>query len=130
VAVHPRSRTPGRFTTQPAHMPAKHQKHLEWTPERFLKWANEIGPATVQCVQAILGSRKHPEQAYRACLGVLNLANRHGQERLERACRQALPGQLVSYQEIKDLLDHLPEAAEPLPVPPAHDNLRGQTYYH
>lgn len=130
VAVHPRSQAPGRFTTQTAHMPAKHQKHLEWTPERFLKWAKDIGPATVQCVQAVLASRQHPEQAYRACLGILNLANRHGQERLEAACLQAIPGQRFSYREVKDLLDHLPASPESGAVPPDHDNLRGQTYYH
>ena len=130
VAVHPRSQAPGRFTTQTAHMPAKHQKHLEWTPERFLKWARDIGPATVQCVQAVLVSRQHPEQAYRACLGILNLAHRHGQERLEAACLQAIPGQRFSYREVKDLLDHLPASPESGAVPPDHDNLRGQTYYH
>ena len=130
VAVHPRSQAPGRFTTQTAHMPAKHQKHLEWTPERFLKWARDIGPATVQCVQAVLASRQHPEQAYRACLGILNLANRHGRERLEAACLQAIPGQRFSYREVKDLLDHLPASPETGAIPPDHDNLRGQTYYH
>ena len=130
VAVHPRSQAPGRFTTQTAHMPAKHQKHLEWTPERFLKWAKDIGPATVQCVQAVLASRQHPEQAYRACLGILNLANRHGRERLEAACLQAIPGQRFSYREVKDLLDHLPASPESGAIPPDHDNLRGQTYYH
>ncbi len=130
VAVHPRSQAPG-YTTQPAHMPERHQKHLEWSPERFLKWAQDIGPATSQCVQSILDSRKHPEQAYRSCLGLLNLSNRHSRQTLEAACQQAVPGKLFSYREIKDLLDHLPASPETQPLlPPAHDNLRGSTYYH
>jgi hypothetical protein len=112
-------------------MPERHQKHLEWSPERFVHWAQAIGPATAQCVQAILKARKHPEQAYRACLGLLNLANRHSQAKLEAACQQALPGRRFSYREIKDLLDHLPAAPEgATSTPPTHDNVRGKTYYH
>lgn len=130
VAIHPRSHQPG-YTTLPAHMPERHQKHLEWNPERLVRWAQDIGPATVQCVQAILKARKHPEQAYRACLGLLNLASRHSPTKLEAACQLVIPGKLFSYREIKDPLDHLPASPHQPPTPalPTHDNIRGNTYY-
>ena len=53
VAIHPRSHAPGRYSTRKEHMPPKHQKHLEWSPERFVHWANSIGPQTTAYVQAV-----------------------------------------------------------------------------
>jgi transposase len=44
VAAHVRDDTPGRHTTDPAHMPKAHQHHLEWTPSRLTEWASRIGP--------------------------------------------------------------------------------------
>ena len=44
VAAHPRSQVAGRYSTQTAHMPEKHQKAGEWTPERLLHWAESYGP--------------------------------------------------------------------------------------
>jgi transposase len=128
VAVHPRSDVPGRYTTQPTHMPVRHQKALEWSPERFVRWAGDIGPATTQVIQAVLAGRTHPEQAYRSCLGILNLASRFDKARLETACQQALPApQLLSYREIKRRLES--QHADQSQVPPAHDNIRGEAYY-
>ncbi|MBI2842177.1 MAG: hypothetical protein HYX78_02130 [Armatimonadetes bacterium] len=39
IATHIRSYREGGFTTNPDHRPPKHQKHLEWTPERIASWA-------------------------------------------------------------------------------------------
>jgi transposase len=129
VAIHPRSHAPGRYSTRKEHMPPKHQKHLEWSPERFVHWANRIGPQTTAYVQAVLVSRRHPEQAYRTCLGLLNLAKSHPVEGFETACQQALEAKLFSYRELKDLLVHLPASAAPSTPPPNHPNLRGNDYY-
>ncbi|MBA2883208.1 transposase [Desulfosalsimonas propionicica] len=45
IAAHPRSDRPGRHTTLKQHMPERHQKYLQWSPERLLRWAGQIGPA-------------------------------------------------------------------------------------
>jgi transposase len=127
VATHPRSDTPGRYTTQTLHMPQRHQRAVEWSPERFVRWAEDIGPATTQLIQAVLAGRKHPEQAYRSCLGILNLSARFDKPSLETACQQALVAQLLSYREVKNLLDCHIEALNG--APPAHDNIRGGKYY-
>ncbi len=79
VAIHPRSHVPGRYSTQTAHMPPKHQKAGEWNAERLVRWAGEIGPHTAQLIQAILSSRQHPEQAFRSCLGILRLSGQYAQ---------------------------------------------------
>ncbi len=134
VASHPRLNIQGRHTTLAEHMPPAHQKYLEWPPERLIRWADTIGPQTAQLVQALLESRKHPQQAYRSCLGVLRLAESYGAKRLEAACRRALPAGIRSYKGVKNILhaklDRV-ELEEPSPVVPKfHDNVRGQSYYH
>jgi len=54
AARHPRSASQGRHTTISAHMPASHRAHLEWTPERFRRWAGDIGPSTLELVDYLL----------------------------------------------------------------------------
>jgi transposase len=133
VASHRRSNTPGRHTTLSEHMPPAHRAYQEWSPDRFIRWAETIGPHTTQLVQTLLASRKHPQQAYRSCLGILRLASRHGEDRLEAACRRALPAGIHSYKGVKNILDarlDQVEPEEPTPViPTGHENIRGQTYY-
>lgn len=71
VYVHRRSFTVGGFTTIAEHMPKAHRAHLEWSPTRLINWGATIGPQTAALVSAILESRRHPEQGYRSCLGLL-----------------------------------------------------------
>ena len=72
VARHQRSHSPGH-TTVADHMPKRHRKHLEWTPERLVRWARKSGAATAEVVTTILESKPHPQQGFRACLGLLSL---------------------------------------------------------
>jgi transposase len=135
VASHRRSRVPGGFTTLAAHMPKAHQRHREWSPSRFIRWATTIGPQTAALVAAILADRPHPEQGYRSCLGILRLAKRYDPARLEAACTRALAAGARSYRHVDAILKRgldraaaLPAADPPAPV--AHENVRGPEYYH
>jgi transposase len=134
VASHRRTNSRGRHTTLSDHMPPAHQKYLEWSPERFTRWAQTIGPHTAQLVQALLDSRKHPQQAYRSCLGLLRLGSRYDEQRLEAACRRALAAGIHSYKGVKNILSAKLDQVEPeepsAVVPKTHENIRGQTYYH
>lgn len=134
VASHRRAKSPGRHTTLSEHMPPAHQKYLDWSPERLTRWTQKIGPHTTQLVQVLLDSRKHPQQAYRSCLGLLRLGSRYGEERLEAACRRALSAGIHSYKGVKSILDAKLDHVEPEEpstfVPQTHENVRGQTYYH
>jgi transposase len=134
VASHPRVPAPGQHTTLVEHMPPAHQAYQEWTPERFAHWAGNIGPATAELIQAILTARRHPQQAYRSCLGVLRLSSHYSPERLEAACRRALTAGIHSYKGVKNILDaHLEAVVEeeaPAEAPAAHANIRGPDYYH
>jgi transposase len=133
VASHPR-----RYNHQPStlseHMPSSHRAHAEWTPSRLIHWAEKTGPATGRVVAGILKNRPHPEQGYRACLGLMRLGRRYGAERLEAASTRAEHLRSYSYRTVKNILaaaqDRLPFEGEPShdPTPP-HDNIRGADYY-
>ncbi len=43
VASHRRSHRWGKHTTAPEHMPEKHRKMGEWSPERLIAWASKAG---------------------------------------------------------------------------------------
>jgi transposase len=134
VASHPRSNAKGRFSTHSVHMPPEHQFYSQWSPERFLKWARKIGAQTEELISQALDASRHPEQAYRTCLGILGLAKRYSPERLEAACRRANAAGIRSYKGInnilKNKLDQLPLETATDPKLPAHKNIRGQNYYH
>jgi transposase len=134
VASHPRSTAKGRFSTHSVHMPPEHQFYSQWSPERFLRWAGEIGPQTSELISRALDARRHPQQAYRTCLGVLGLAKRYSPERLEAACQRANSAGIQSYKGVhnilKNKLDRRPLEPAPDNPLPAHDNIRGQNYYN
>ena len=139
VASHRRSYERGRHTTVAEHMPKAHQKHLEWSPSRIVNWAQTIGPKTAALADAILQERRHPEQGYRSCLGILRLGKRYGDERLEAACARALAVGARSYRHVDSILkaglDRMPlpeptEDASPTAVAPNHENIRGRNYYN
>lgn len=143
VALHPRTHHQGAHHTIPEHMPADHRFYGEWSPERFIRWAEQIGPETAKIVQIELKSRPHPEQAYRACMGILGFARKYTPGRLESACRYALANEIQTYRGIKNILsNHLDQSSvldvscaqseglsQPsLPLP--HTNIRGKDYYN
>ena len=97
VASHQRSPLKGRHSTVAVHMPKAHQHYAEWTPQRLILWAAKTGEATAQVVETILASRPHPQQGFRACLGIMRLGKRYGEGRLEAACRRAIRIGACSY---------------------------------
>jgi len=136
VASHRRSYRKGGYTTLSEHMPKSHQKYLEWTPSRLLRWAAKTGPHTQNLVAAILEHRPHPEQGYRSCLGLLRLGKTYSAERLEAACARALEIKAYSYKNVESILkkglDRQPlRTASSQPPQPLleHANLRGKEYY-
>jgi transposase len=134
VAAHPRSHQRGGFTTTAEHRPKAHQRYLEWTPSRVVAWAAKTGPHTGQLAQRILDCKPHPEQGYRACLGLLRLGQTYSPERLEAACARALEIGGISYRSVKSILashlDQVPRVEPtPLALPQDHANLRGTDYY-
>lgn len=133
VSSHKRDDTPGRHSTHPEHMPEAHRQYADWNPERFFKWAEKIGELTVELVNRIFSSRRHPEQGYRSCLGLMRLATRYGKERMEAASKRALFFGYYSYRGVKNILEAGLDKVE-LEEPTGafrkiHTNIRGTDYY-
>ncbi len=134
VASHFRSYRQGAFTTRREHMPKSHQQHLEWTPSRIISWAAKTGPHTEHLVAGIMERRSHPEQGFRACLGVMRLGKRYTSERLENACGRAITIKSYSYKSVESILknglDKKPLESEQNEIKPvSHNNIRGGRYY-
>ena len=127
----------GQYSTVTEHMPADHQKYLEWNGDRFRKWAERIGTNTCKVVNTILASQRVEQQSYRSCMGLLKLADKYSAERLEAACRKALSYTASpSYKSIKNILAAGQEKIEPeLRIPDSastqnkHAITRGANYY-
>jgi len=103
------------------HMPKSHQAYGDWSPKRFRQWAEKTGPATAQLIDNVLSSRRHLEQSYRSCLGILRLGKSYGGHRhksIESILRCGLDQQPLPTQDVQQTL------------PEDHDNLRGASYYH
>ena len=134
IAAHVRSSSNRKHSTTPDHMPSSHRRYAEWTPERLQRQAGEIGPKTSALVEIILRERTHPEQGFRACVGIMRHAKGYGPERLEAACGRALEIGARSYTSVTSILKNNLDRKRPASATdgPAitHDNIRGPTYFH
>jgi transposase len=135
VAVHAYSAIKGGFSTLPEHMPASHRAHREWTPAKLIAWGESVGAACAAVVRWQMERRPHPEQGYRACLGLQRLARRDGPQRLEAACARALSIRSPQFKTVDAILksgmDRQPPRSEPTQASlPPHENVRGPDYYH
>lgn len=132
VAFHLR-RYQGGYTTLAEHMPPSHQQQTPASIDYFRHKAAQIGPKTQAFIQQLMQQRAFPQQGFRACQGILRLAQRYGQTRLEQACDRGLTLGAYRYRDIEALLRHQLESAENSPQAalelPLHDNVRGATYY-
>jgi hypothetical protein len=88
-------------------------------------------------VQWQLEHRPHPEQGYRSCLGLLNVAKNYGEARLEAACRRALTIGSPTRKRVLAILeakldqhpDLFPSTTAPTTATRTHENVRGADYF-
>ncbi|MCL4562958.1 MAG: IS21 family transposase [Chloroflexi bacterium] len=128
IAVHPRSQAQGRFSTRAEHMPSNHKFMTAADGDWFLREAAKIGPQTTAYLSALMKSRQFPQHAYRSCLGILDLARKYNHPQMETACQVLLTANLLSYRDVKAELEHLAANVSET-VLPAHENVRGSSYY-
>ena len=135
IAAHMRMSGNRKHTTIPEHMPSAHRRYAGWTIERIRADARLIGPATAALCEHILENRPHPEQGFRACLGIVRLAGPYGAERVEAAAERAIEIGAKTYGSVKSILDNKLDrrparkrAADGTPI--QHANIRGPRYYH
>jgi transposase len=134
VAVHQRRYMGRKHGTDPDHMPSSHRFLAEWTPDRFRRWAGKIGPNTEALISAVLASRKHPEQGFRTCLGMLRSYRGLDPARVEAVSARALELGVLNCKGVASLLARKLDDAAAKNDPPVtlfdHANLRGPGYYH
>lgn len=139
VACHPRSYRQGLHSTCAEHMPQSHRTISEWSPARFLHWAEDIGTETRVVVTHLLQEKRHQEQSYRRILALLSNAKKYGRDRLNSACARALlinsPTRSSVESILKQGLDQLPIETSGSVVQEElnldhHENVRGENYYH
>jgi len=137
ICQHARHYQPG-VTTVPKHMPERHEKHHKWSAGRLMNWAKDIGDDVLVWVKSQLKQKQHEEQAYRVCLGLLNLSRQYPNERLNTACRIANQKSLYRLKQVKSILLSNQDKLQPnlfeqetvSPLPQSHENIRGPKSYH
>lgn len=133
VGLHERRSMGRRHGTEPAHMPSAHRRYAAWSPERFRRWAAQIGPNTEALIAAVLASRSHPEQGFRTCLGMLKLYRGVDAVRTEAVSARALEIGAFNCKSVAALLARKSPAPARETAPTTlfdHANLRGPGYYH
>lgn len=136
IALHRRSHKKWGYTTTTDHMPPDHKFLTDWSVEKFMNWAQNIGPNVAAVIEHTLYTKQHPEQGYKVCLGILNLAKEYSRDRLNKACKRALDLDSVSYKVIKNILQNgLEKIADELTPDRQltiydHENIRGPEYYN
>jgi hypothetical protein len=134
IAFHDRKHKPFSYSTQGEHLPSTHQFVSQWSPDKFLKWAERIDPQVKSYIEQILGQKSYPEQTYRSCVGILSLEKKVGRERLIKAVERASSFHVYNYKVIKNIiagnLDKLKGSSVPKQVSlPFHENIRGKEHY-
>jgi len=122
--------------------PKAHQAYRamsDWSPERFERWASDIGPQTRQVVSHILKQKRHKEQTYRQVLALLSSAKKYGRDRLNNACARALDINSPTRRSVKSILEKGLDRIKHAPATTQtqkdlfvddHENIRGENYYH
>lgn len=133
IAIHRRNRKQYGYTTLEEHMPVEHQFVNGWNTDRFVKWAVKMGSNVETFIKTFLESKDHPQQGFKACMGILNLGKKYKPEELDIVCGRAIELNTISYQFIKNALSNNvykignDESFEKK-LPP-HDNIRGKDNY-
>ncbi|MCZ6612829.1 MAG: IS21 family transposase [Planctomycetota bacterium] len=134
IACHMRGHSNRRHTTLDEHMPSAHRRYATWTPQRISRQATSIGSNTEALIDIIMRERRHPEQGFRSCIGILGLAKSYGSERLEAASERALEIGARSYTAVASILKNNLDRrrAQKATDGPAirHPNIRGPRYFH
>jgi transposase len=134
IAFHQRFKSQYTYTTLPEHLASTHRFVTEWTPERFLQWAGDIDGHVREYIFRVLERKQHAEQAYKACMGILSMAKKYGNERLATACKRGAEYDMYSYRAICMILERGLDRENPQtdlfsPQMPEHGNIRGKSYY-
>jgi hypothetical protein len=133
IASHERVKSPHNYTTDKMHMATFNLHIADWNPERFMEEAGKIHSDVALYIQMVLINKKHPEQGYKSCQGILSFAKRVGHDRLIKACQRAHLYNVYNYKIIDTILKRnldQYDIDDKTPPMPTHENIRGENYYN
>jgi hypothetical protein len=103
------------------------------TAKRFERWARSIGTNTEGLIIAVLASRRHPEQAFQTCLGILKLFRGLEPARVEAVAAHVVAIGALTYKSVASILQNNLDRASPAAESASvidHSNVRGRDYFH
>ncbi|MCD6543424.1 MAG: IS21 family transposase [Flavobacteriaceae bacterium] len=132
IATHPRIFKTGGYTTQKQHLCSTHQHYKQRSPTYYMQRAYKHSETLYQYTHALFNQDKYPEQLYRSCDGILNLAKKTDPESFTKACNIAIENNNYSYKFLQRILEnnmihHTDQDSDT--TLPKHNNIRGASSY-
>lgn len=132
IAIHNRTKNQGYYSTIKEHLCSHHNHFLDRSPQYYLDKATTVSPKFHQLFSLIFDQKRHPEQLYRTCDGLINLSKKIQPEKLDKACEIAITHENYSYKFITNIITNnmydLPPSPPDKPLP-VHQNIRGKEHY-
>ncbi|HUH47564.1 MAG TPA: IS21 family transposase [Arenibacter sp.] len=132
IAAHPRNYRKGGYTTSKEHLCSHHRYYKERSPTYYMQRGHRHSETLYTYMETLFKQDKYPEQLYKTCDGILNLAKKTSIETFDKACQMALEHQNYSYRFLKRVLENrmTEYLEEPDEAPlPGHGNIRGAHTY-
>ena len=139
IAIHKRSFDKFSCTTVLNHMPPSHQAYKrgrELNAEDYLKRALMIGPEAKWAVSKLINGPILPQYAYRNCRSFFCFADKHGSQRVERACALIhAQTEAFTFQLLKNIIEkdmdkaNISGTTDIISTTPYNDNVRGASSY-
>lgn len=133
IGAHSRDMRKYQYTTLNEHLASAHRYLSDWTAEKFIEQGRALHEDVALYICKVIEGKSHPEQAYKSCSGILNLARKVGPDRLIKACQRAHLFGVFNYPIVVQILEKKLDAfradTEDVISMPQHDNIRGSDYY-
>lgn len=104
IAQHARNAMVGRYSTVPEHLPSHYKAYLDRSPQYYIQRAEKISLNAQSVITRLFSTKKHPEQLYRSCEGILSLARDYEKADFDKACILALELNACNYTFMENVL--------------------------
>jgi transposase len=134
IAQHPRGQKQSLYYTIDEHLPSHYNAYLDRSPQYYLDRASKIGSSVRTVIHKLLLTKRHPEQLYRSCEGILSLAKKYNVPDFDKACTMALDLNACTYTFIQNVLKNgtfklYEQQSLKFNEQRDHENLRRKQYY-
>lgn len=126
IALHAQ-REPGRFSSEPGHIPERKRSTIEKGTAWLLKQASLIGPHSGRWSEQMLSQRGI--EGVRVLQGLLSLSKQHACDPIERACELALSHGTYRLRAIRELIQREGSRQEQFEFIEEHSIIRSLSEY-